>query len=728
MSGLGLASRRKGNAGPVKKMVIKPFKEKPKLPDNFYENTWQRLSLAIDAVHHQEAVSFSQEELYRSVEDLCLHKMADKLYAQLEATCDRHILALVESLKGQTEDTASFLGIVDTCWSTYCQQMATIRSIFLYLDRTYVIQNSTVRSLWDMGLGLFRKHLTPCSEVITKLSNGILKLIEAERNGDMVDRALLKSLLRMYSSLQIYTELFEVPFLAASNHFYGAEGQRYMQQAEVSAYLRHVEQRIHEENLRVQHYLDAATRRDLIRAVEIELLERHLDAILDKGFMNLMDEHRVEDLGRCYSLFARVQGLYALKAAFNTYVKKTGLEKVMDTEKDDNLVQDLLDYKAKLDEVLLTAFQGTEEFSHSLKEAFEHFINSRQNKPAELVARYIDGKLRSGVAGVTDDELEEVLDKVMVVFRFIQGKDVFEAFYKKKLAKRLLLGKSASEDAEKAMISKLKQECGSAFTIKLEGMFKDMDLSADVMTAYKESAGDSEHREIELSVRVLTMGSWPPYPTIKVQLPEQVKTLQDDFFTFYTKRHSGRTLTWQNSLGQSLLKANFPAGKRELQVSLFQAVVLLLFNNHDTLSFTEIATSTEIEQDELKRTLQSLSNSKNKILRKGSDDDNYTYNSKFTAKYRKIKVDSIQVKETPQESTETHAKVFQDRQYQVDAAVVRILKARKSLSHTLLVADIYSQLKFPMKPVDIKKRIESLIDREYIERDKSNPQVYLYNP
>jgi len=278
------------------------------------------------------------------------------------------------------------------------------------------------------------------------------------------------------------------------------------------------------------------------------------------------------------------------------------------------------------------------------------------------------------------------------------------------------------------MISKLKQECGSAFTIKLEGMFKDMDLSADVMTAYKESAGDSEHREIELSVRVLTMGSWPPYPTIKVQLPEQVKTLQDDFFTFYTKRHSGRTLTWQNSLGQSLLKANFPAGKRELQVSLFQAVVLLLFNNHDTLSFTEIATSTEIEQDELKRTLQSLSNSKNKILRKGSDDDNYTYNSKFTAKYRKIKVDSIQVKETPQESTETHAKVFQDRQYQVDAAVVRILKARKSLSHTLLVADIYSQLKFPMKPVDIKKRIESLIDREYIERDKSNPQVYLYNP
>jgi len=50
------------------------------------------------------------------------------------------------------------------------------------------------------------------------------------------------------------------------------------------------------------------------------------------------------------------------------------------------------------------------------------------------------------------------LDKIMVIFRFIHGKDVFEAFYKKDLAKRLLVGKSASVDAEKSMLSKLKQE------------------------------------------------------------------------------------------------------------------------------------------------------------------------------------------------------------------------------------------------------------------------------
>ena len=55
--------------------------------------------------------------------------------------------------------------------------------------------------------------------------------------------------------------------------------------------------------------------------------------------------------------------------------------------------------------------------------------------------------------------------------RFIHGKDVFEAFYKKDLAKRLLVGKSASVDSEKSMLSKLKAECGAGFTSKLEVFF-----------------------------------------------------------------------------------------------------------------------------------------------------------------------------------------------------------------------------------------------------------------
>ena len=76
-----------------------------------------------------------------------------------------------------------------------------------------------------------------------------------------------------------------------------------------------------------------------------------------------------------------------------------------------------------------------------------------------------------------DQEVEVVLDKAMMLFRYLEEKDVFERYYKQHLAKRLLLNKSASEDAEKNMISRLKTECGCQFTCKLEGMFKDISVS-----------------------------------------------------------------------------------------------------------------------------------------------------------------------------------------------------------------------------------------------------------
>lgn len=60
---------------------------------------------------------------------------------------------------------------------------------------------------------------------------------------------------------------------------------------------------------------------------------------------------------------------------------------------------------------------------------------------------------------MSEQDIEQVLDKSMVLFRFLQEKDVFERYYKQHLAKRLLLNKSVSDDWEKNMISKLKVSC-----------------------------------------------------------------------------------------------------------------------------------------------------------------------------------------------------------------------------------------------------------------------------
>ncbi|XP_004704475.2 cullin-4A isoform X1 [Echinops telfairi] len=709
-------------------------KDRPKLPDNYTQDTWQKLHEAVKAIQSSTSIKYNLEELYQAVENLCSHKVSPTLYKQLRQVCEDHVQAQILQFREDSLDSVLFLKKINTCWQDHCRQMIMIRSIFLFLDRTYVLQNSMLPSIWDMGLELFRNHIISDKMVQSKTIDGILLLIERERNGEAVDRSLLRSLLSMLSDLQVYKDSFEVKFLEETNCLYAAEGQRLMQEREVPEYLNHVSKRLEEEGDRVITYLDHSTQKPLIASVEKQLLGEHLTAILQKGLDHLLDENRVPDLTQMYQLFSRVKGgQQILLQHWSEYIKTFGTTIVINPEKDKDMVQDLLDFKDKVDHIIEVCFQKNEKFINLMKESFETFINKRPNKPAELIAKHVDSKLRAGNKEATDEELERILDKIMIIFRFIHGKDVFEAFYKKDLAKRLLVGKSASVDAEKSMLSKLKHECGAAFTSKLEGMFKDMELSKDIMVHFKQYIqNQSDPGSIDLTVNILTMGYWPTYTPMEVHLnPEMIK-LQEVFKTFYLGKHSGRKLQWQTTLGHAVLKAEFKEGKKEFQVSLFQTLVLLMFNEGDEFRFEDIKMATGIEDSELRRTLQSLACGKARVLIKSpkgkdvEDGDKFIFNGDFKHKLFRIKINQIQMKETVEEQVSTTERVFQDRQYQIDAAIVRIMKMRKTLSHNLLVSELYNQLKFPVKPGDLKKRIESLIDRDYMERDKDNPNQYHY--
>ncbi|XP_078268638.1 cullin-4B-like [Rhinoraja longicauda] len=720
--------------GTAKKLVIKNFKDKPKLPDNYTNETWQKLKEAVEAIQKSTSIKYNLEELYQAVENLCSYKVSANLYKQLRQVCEDHIKAQIHQFREDSLDSVLFLKKIDKCWQDHCRQMIMIRSIFLFLDRTYVLQNSMLPSIWDMGLELFRSHVISDRKVQNKTIDGILLLIERERNGEAIDRSLLRSLLSMLSDLQIYQDSFEQRFLEETNRLYATEGQRLMQEREVPEYLHHVNKRLEEEADRVITYLDQSTQKPLIATVEKQLLGEHLPAILQKGLNSLLDENRIQDLSLLYQLFSRVRGgVQVLLQHWIEYIKTFGSTIVINPEKDKTMVQELLDFKDKVDHVVDVCFLKNEKFVNAMKEAFETFINKRPNKPAELIAKYVDSKLRAGNKEATDEELEKMLDKIMIIFRFIYGKDVFEAFYKKDLAKRLLVGKSASVDAEKSMLSKLKHECGAAFTSKLEGMFRDMELSKDIMIQFKQYMQNQNiPGNLELTVNILTMGYWPTYVPMEVHLPLEMVKLQEIFKTFYLGKHSGRKLQWQSTLGHCVLKAEFKEGKKELQVSLFQTLVLLMFNEGEEFSLEEIKTATGIEDGELRRTLQSLACGKARVLTKTpkskdiEDCDKFTCNDDFKHKLFRIKINQIQMKETIEEQVSTTERVFQDRQYQIDAAIVRIMKMRKTLSHNLLVSEVYNQLKFPVKPADLKKRIESLIDRDYMERDKENTNQYNY--
>ncbi len=119
-----------------------------------------------------------------------------------------------------------------------------------------------------------------------------------------------------------------------------------------------------------------------------------------------------------------------------------------------------------------------------------------------------------------------------------------------------------------------------------------------------------------------------------------------------------------------------------------------------------------IDENELKRVLQSLACGKVPILLKSNKnsveiaaDELFSFNKNFTHKLCRIKINSVQLKETQEENQMTNEKVFQDRQYQVDAAIVRVMKTRKSLLHNLLITEVSGQLKFSIKVSDFYVKI-----------------------
>lgn len=143
-------------------------------------------------------------------------------------------------------------------------------------------------------------------------------------------------------------------------------------------------------------------------------------------------------------------------------------------------------------------------------------------------------------------------------------------------------------------------------------------------------------------------------------------------------------------------------------------------------------TALGLNASELKRTLQSLACGKSRILLKNpkgreiDDHDHFCVNTKFTAQLFRVKINQIQMKETVEEQRVTEEGVLHDRQFQIDAGVVRIMKQKKVLAHNLLMTELYEVLDVPVKPADLKRRIEMLIDRDYIERDGNDTNVYKY--
>ncbi|KAF3484403.1 Cullin-3 [Arthroderma uncinatum] len=800
-----------------------------------FNSIWNILAASIREIHTKNSSLLSFEELYRSAYKLVLRKQAMDLYgkvADLEKDwlyneVRKQVASLITPALLTIGDSADsndhanerkaagerLLAKLKEVWEDHQLCMGMITDVLMYMDRV-VIQELRHQSIYDTSMYFFRDCVLrsdvggdEATTISSVFENTILFMIRLEREGVIIDRALIRHCVYMLEGLyedgtddaagKLYHTTFEPAFLEASRRYYTAEGQRLLTTTDAATFCKRVTDRIRAEQSWCQQTLSPVTEAKIMAVIDDCLIKDYIGEVIrmdDSGVKYMTQNDRLDDLRNVYLLNARID---AKKAALTNVVQKTVVEygtaintaakefsqnpqasitpeagkkpaASEDKQPTMNLqtaaaikwVDDVLQLKKKFDRIWEEAFVKDQTMQTSLTTSFSEFININP-RSTEYLSLFFDENLRKGIKGKTEEEVDTLIDNGITLLRYIRDKDLFETYYKKHLSRRLLMKRSVSMDAERQMIAKMKMEVGNTFTQRLESMFKDMAVSSDLTSSYRDyiaQHGDPDPKRAELEMSVLTSTMWPMeimssynkdgHVQPPCVYPKNIESLKQSFERFYLDKHSGRKLSWLSGMGTADIRATFtrPNGKVErhdLNVSTYAMVILLLFNDLPTgesLTFEEIQEQTKIPANDLIRNLQSLAVApKTRVLRKEPmskgvlPTDKFSFNEQFTSKFTRLKIGVVSSGgnkvENKDERTETEKKTSEERGGTIEAAIVRIMKQRKQLAHSQLITEVISQLASRFMPdVNmVKKRIESLIDREYLERiTDSDPPAYSY--
>ncbi|KAI7982239.1 Cullin-1 [Camellia lanceoleosa] len=704
--------------------------------------------------------SFSSDDysmLYTTIYNMCTqkspHDYSQQLYDKYKEVFEEYINSTVLPSLREKHDEFMLRELV-SIWVNHKVMVRWLSRFFHYLDR-YFIARRSLPGLNDVGLTCFRDLVY--QELKGKVRDAVITLIDQEREAEQVDRALLKNILGIFVEIgmgqnECYENDFEEDMLKDSAAYYSRKASNWIVEDSCPGYMLKAEECLKKERDRVSHYLHSSSEPKLVEKVQNELLVVYGTQLLEKensGCRALLRDDKVEDLSRMYRLYCKIpKGLDPVANIFKQHVTAEGTALVQQAEdatskKAENavvsqeqvFVRKVIELHDKYMAYVNDCFANHTLFHKALKEAFEVFCNKQVSgcSSAELLASFCDNILKKGGNEKLNDEaIEDTLDKVVKLLAYVSDKDLYAEFYRKKLSRRLLFDKSANDDHERLILTKLKQQCGGQFTSKMEGMVTDLTLAKENQNHFKEYLDNSPNTNpgIDLTVTVLTTGFWPTYKSSDLSLPAEMVKCVEVFKEFYQTKTKHRKLTWIYSLGTCNIIGKFEPKTIELIVGTYQAAALLLFNASDRLSYSEIKTQLNLADDDLVRLLQSLSCAKYKILNKEPNtktvtpNDYFEFNSKFTDRMRRIRIPLPPVDERKKVVED----VDKDRRYAIDASIVRIMKSRKVLGHQQLVMECVEQLSRMFKPdfKAIKKRIEDLITRDYLERDKENPNLFRY--
>jgi len=635
---------------------------------------------------------------------LAAHLLGEDLYRRLTDYLNKQLAALHQESKAHVDE--ALLGFYIREWARYTTAAKYIHHLFRYLNRHWVKRemDEGKKNTYDIyTLHLCQWRTQFFALVHEKVMDAVLKLVERQRNGETIEHGKIKQVVDSFVSLgldendatkttlEIYRVHFEKPFLAATRAFYQQESKQFVSENSVVDYMKKAEARLDEEEERVRMYLHNDISGPLKKACCEVLIADH-SALLRDEFQVLLDNDREEDMARMYKLLSRIpDGLDPLRQKFEAHVRNAGLAAVAKVASDAEklepkvYVEALLEIHTQYQTLVKRAFSDEPEFTRSLDNACREFVNRNaickagSSKSPELLAKYTDVLLRKSGTGVEEAELDATLTQIMTVFKYIEDKDVFQKFYSRMLARRLVHSNSSSDDAETSMISKLKEACGFEYTNKLQRMFQDMQISKDLNTGFREHTKvlQLDKQPLDSSYSILGTSFWPlTAPNTTFNPPAEVQADLDRFSLFYKNKHEGRKLTWLWQLCKGELKASYCKAAKTpytFQVSVYQMAILLLFNEKDTQTYEDVLSATQLTNEVHDAAMGILLKAKILLMKPDGDKPGpgKTFHLNYDFKSKKIRVNlNISTKtESKQEEADTNKTIEEDRQLVLQVSI-----------------------------------------------------------
>ncbi|CAF4123351.1 unnamed protein product, partial [Rotaria magnacalcarata] len=452
-------------------------------------------------------------------DDLEMSIPGGQIYFRLKKKFKESLQKVAEEKNNLSDE--DFLGFYAKTWQYYQTISRIMNLVFNHMNYHWVFRQQTqnrkdIVAVYVMAMEIWQLiFFNPLNRQVTL---ACLQLIKAERQNEVINTRLISGVIQSYvelgfaensspqstnqqitsPTLKIYKDFFEAPFLQDTEQFYRLEAASFLVHNSVTEYLKKVAQRLDEEVHRVQSYLHPSTLAALIKKVEEVLIRDQLEVIYTEA-KALLHNEKHSDLALLYKLVSRVpNATLELKKIVEDHIRQMGIdaiERVSSSALNDPklYVETILDIHTKFFKLVQEAFSSEQGFTAALDKACGKFINNNAvttaagntTKSPELLARYCDALLRKGSKAVEETDLEEKFNQIMVVFNYVEDKDVFQKFYGKLLAKRLVGQLSASDDYEESMITKLKQACGFEYTSKLQRMFQDIGVSKDLIDQYR---------------------------------------------------------------------------------------------------------------------------------------------------------------------------------------------------------------------------------------------------